>query len=69
MSDNPTLNEWNFLRDQFDALVREGSGIEVIFDAEFSRRFAELINRVIEPERLDRRVNIRNYTRPTGVGL
>jgi hypothetical protein len=42
------INEWKLLRDQFDARVREGSDIEVIFDAEFRRRFTELINRVIE---------------------
>jgi hypothetical protein len=53
MSDDPKLNEWNLLRDQFDALVREGSDIEDIIDAEFRRRFAELINRVMEPERTD----------------
>jgi hypothetical protein len=33
--------------------VREDSDIEVIFDAEFRRRFTELINQVIEPERTD----------------
>jgi hypothetical protein len=42
MSDDPKLNEWKLLRDQFDARVREGSDIEVIFDAEFRRRFTEL---------------------------
>jgi hypothetical protein len=50
MSDDPKLNEWKLLRDQFDARVREGSDIEVIFDAEFRRRLTELINRVIEPQ-------------------
>ena len=54
MSDDPKLNEWNLLKDEFDALVREGHDIEDIFDAEFRCRFAELINRVIEPERTDR---------------
>jgi hypothetical protein len=53
MSDDPKLNEWKLLRDQFDARVREDSDIEVIFDAEFRRRFTELINQVIEPERTD----------------
>ena len=42
MSDDPKLNEWKLLTDQFDARVRE--------DAEFRRRFTELINRVIEPQ-------------------
>jgi hypothetical protein len=49
MSDDPKLNEWKLLREQFDARVREGSDIE-IFDAEFRRRFTELVNRVIEPQ-------------------
>jgi len=53
MSDDAKFSEWNLLREQFDALAREGSDIEVIFDAEFRRRFAELINRVIEPERIN----------------
>ena len=39
-------NEWNLLKDQFQALVREGSdSIEDIFDVQFRRRFSELINR------------------------
>jgi hypothetical protein len=44
------LMNGSYWRDQFDARVREGSDIEVIFDAEFRRRFTELINRVIEPQ-------------------
>ena len=37
-------NERNLLKDQFQALVREGSdSIEDIFDAQFRRRFSELI--------------------------
>ena len=37
-------SEWNLLREQFHALVRDGSdNIEDIFDTEFRRRFAELI--------------------------
>ena len=42
--------EWDVLKHQFDALVRdESSGaecIEEILDAQFRRRFAELIDRV-----------------------
>jgi hypothetical protein len=39
---------------QFHAVVHEGSDtIEDIFDAEFRRRFSELINRVAEPDRPD----------------
>jgi len=45
MSVDRGLNEWNLLREQFLSLVREGSdNIEEIFDVEFRRRFAELIN-------------------------
>jgi hypothetical protein len=42
--------EWNLLKQQFDKLVHDESvaadTIEKIFDVEFHRRFAELINRV-----------------------
>ena len=48
MSGDPKTNEWNLLKDQFDALVHDESvgadGIEEIFDTEFRRRFTELIN-------------------------
>ena len=45
MFDNPAVSEWNLLREQFHALVRESdNNIEDIFDAEFRRRFSELIN-------------------------
>jgi hypothetical protein len=44
--------ERNLLKHQFDALVHNetvGAGTtEMIFDAEFHRRFAELINRVAD---------------------
>jgi hypothetical protein len=44
-------NEWNLLKDQFQALMREGSDIiEDIFDAQFRRRFSELINRTTKRE-------------------
>ena len=44
-------NERNLLKDQFQALVREGSdSIEDIFDAQFRRRFTELINRSVRTE-------------------
>jgi hypothetical protein len=53
-SSDPKPNEWNLLRDKFQALVREGSdSIEDIFDAQFRRRFAELINRAAEPANPD----------------
>ena len=44
-------NERNLLKDRFHALVREGSdSIEDIFDAQFRRRFSELINRTTKRE-------------------
>ena len=44
MSDDHTPNEWNLLKEQFHALVREGSDNgENIFDAQFRTRFSELI--------------------------
>ena len=47
-------NEWNLLKRQFDALVHDESvgadSLETIFDAEFHRRFAELINRVADTQ-------------------
>jgi hypothetical protein len=45
-------NEWNLLNHRFDELVHDESvgtdTIEKIFDAEFHRRFADLINRVAD---------------------
>jgi len=42
-------NERNLLKDQFHALVRGGSdSIEDIFDAQFRRRFSELINQTAQ---------------------
>ena len=50
MSGDPNREEWNLLREQFRALVREGSdnSIEDIFDVQFRCRFSELINQVAE---------------------
>jgi hypothetical protein len=52
MSGDPKTNEWNLLKDQFDALVHDESvgadSIEKIFDTQFRRRFTELINRATE---------------------
>jgi hypothetical protein len=46
---DPITNEWSLLKDQFDALVHDGNvsadSIEEVFDAQFRRRFAELIYR------------------------
>ena len=45
-------NEWGLLKDQFDVLVHDESvrsdSAENIFDDQFYRRFAELINGVME---------------------
>jgi hypothetical protein len=49
---------WSLLKQQFDALVRDQSVdadyIEKIFDMEFRRRFAELINQIREPSTQNR---------------
>jgi len=53
MSGDRRVHEWNSLREQFHALVREGSNsVEDIFDAECRRRFGELIGRATEREDL-----------------
>ena len=48
MSVDPKTSEWNLLKHQFDALMHDGSvgaeSIDEIFDAQFRRRFTELIN-------------------------
>jgi hypothetical protein len=45
-------NEWNLLRHRFDELAQDesagGESIEEIFDVQFRRRFAELINQTAE---------------------
>ena len=51
MSGEPKTNEWNLLKHQWDVLVHDesvGDSIEEIFDAQFRRRFAELINQTAE---------------------
>jgi hypothetical protein len=46
MSTDPKSNEWSSLREDFRALARgDSESIEDIFDAQFRRRFSELINR------------------------
>ena len=49
----PKTNEWNLLKRQFDALVRDdGAGPDSIeLDADFRRRFAALMNRVCCPSK------------------
>ena len=47
--------DWNLLKQQFDELVHDESAaadsIEKVLDAEFHRRFAELMNRVCGPSK------------------
>ena len=44
--------DWNLLKQQFDELVNdESAGAVNLFDAEFQRRFAELMNRVCGPSK------------------
>lgn len=54
----PKTNEWNLLKQQFDALAHEerpdADSIEEIFDMEFRRRFGELINQTREPSTQNR---------------
>ena len=49
MPNDPKTNEWNLLKQQFDALLHDenvsADSIEEILDVEFRRRFAELIYR------------------------
>ena len=44
-------NEWDILRNQFDALTHDESveSIEDILDAQFRRRFDDLINQIAQP--------------------
>jgi hypothetical protein len=55
MPGDPKPNEWNSLKDQFDALIHDESvgadSIEKIFDVQFRRRFAELLNRAADQSR------------------
>jgi hypothetical protein len=63
MSVDPKTNEWNLLKHQFDALVHDESvsaeSIDEIFDAEFCRRFTELINQTAQRTR----TNVYNWPR------
>ena len=45
-------NEWELLRQQFDATTHDESveSIEEIFNAQFRRRFADLINQIAQPD-------------------
>ena len=55
MSGNRAVSEWNLLKEQFQALVRESdNNIEDIFDVEFCRRFSEVINLAAKLDNFDR---------------
>ena len=58
-------NEWELLRRQFDALTHDESveSIEDIFDAQFRRRFADLINQVAHPDSISRSIDWRQRQR------
>ena len=45
-------NEWELVRRQFDALTHDESveSIEDIFDTQFRRRFADVINQIAQPD-------------------
>lgn len=51
MSGDPKTNEWKLLKDQFDELVHDENVSDESIDAQFRRRFAELINRAAERNR------------------
>jgi hypothetical protein len=52
-----TLNGWNLLKHQFEALVHnegvDADSIEKTLDDQIRRRFVELINRAAEPSKQD----------------
>ena len=52
-------NEWNLIKREFDELARDdGAGhASVELDADFHRRFAELMNRVCGPSKYYQKAN------------
>ena len=54
MLGDPKTNEWNLLKDQFDALAHDegerGDSIEKFLDDQIRRRFGEWISRAAEPK-------------------
>ena len=58
-------NEWELLKRQFDALALDESveSIEDIFDAQFRRRFSDLINQVLHPDSISRSIDWRQRQR------
>jgi hypothetical protein len=58
-------HEWELLRRQFDALTLEQSveSIEDVLDAQFRRRFTDLINQVLHPDSISRSIDWRQRQR------
>jgi hypothetical protein len=58
-------NEWELVRRQFDALTHDETveSIEDIFDAQFRRRFTDLINQIAQPDSTARSINGRQRQR------
>ena len=57
--------QWESLRRQFDALTHDESveSIEDIFDAQFRRRFTDLINQIAQPDSTTRSIDWRQRER------
>jgi len=58
-------NEWELLRRQFDALTHDETveSIEDIFDAQFRRRFTNLMNQIAQPDSTSRSIDGRQRQR------
>jgi hypothetical protein len=58
-------NEWELLRRQFDALTHDErvESVEDIFDAQFRRRFTDLINQIAQPDSPARSIHGRQRQR------
>ena len=58
-------NEWELLRRQFDAVTHNETveSIEDIFDAQFRRRFTDLINQIAKPDSTTRSIDGRQRQR------
>jgi hypothetical protein len=61
----PKTNEWELLTRQFDALTHDErvESIEDIFDAQFRRRFTDLINQIAQPDSTARPIDGRQRQR------
>ena len=62
-------NEWALLKERFDATTHDESveRIEEIFDAQFRRRFADLINQIARPDSTKRHIDWRPRLRSNRV--